>query len=112
MAEEKLDTTNKIVIPGDGNLSSEETKKNIIKGLEDLTLEEMGIAAIELEGEKERRERGEKGKRELESYRNAWREKIIRIDDESKEEIIKAVEKIPVNIETDNDGSRLIEFKV
>ena len=113
MAEERLDITNKIIIPGDGNLSSEETKKHIIKGLEDLTSEDMDIAATELNEIREKKlyvnmEIPE----ELENYRKAWREKIENIDDESIEKIIKAAEKIPVNVETDSDGSRLIEFKV
>ena len=66
MAEEKLDITNKIIIPGDGNLSSEETKKHIIKDLKDLTPEDMGMVATELDEEKERREREEIEKKERE----------------------------------------------
>ena len=49
---------------------------------------------------------------ELENYREAWKDKIKNIDDESKEKIIKAAENIKVNEKIDSDGSRLIEFKV
>lgn len=38
--------------------------------------------------------------------------KLIDLDDETKEKIIKAVDKIPTKIETDKDWSRLIEFKL
>ena len=117
MVEERLDTTNKIIIPGDGNFSSEGTKEDIIKGLKDLTPEEMDIAAKRFDEEKEReeieerREREERERKKLEKYREAWREKI-KISDESKEKIIKAAKNINVNIETDEEGSRLIEFEI
>ena len=79
MAEERLDTTNKIVIPGDGNLSSEETKEDIVKGLKDLTPEDMGMAAKELEVEMEKRETREREEEERrkreEEERREWEEK-------------------------------------
>ncbi len=49
---------------------------------------------------------------ELKDFREKWEERIEGIDDESKEKIIKAAEKIPVKVETESDGSRLIEFKL
>lgn len=49
---------------------------------------------------------------ELADFREKWKEKIRGIDDESKEKIIKTAENIPVKVEIDNDGSRLIEFKL
>lgn len=49
---------------------------------------------------------------ELKDFREAWKERIIGIDNKSKEKIIKAAEKIPVKVETESDGSRLIEFKL
>jgi len=49
---------------------------------------------------------------ELKDYREAWKEKIWLIDTETKNKIIKAAEKIPVKIETDSDGSKLVEFKL
>jgi len=48
----------------------------------------------------------------LQSFRKAWQEKIYHISDDSKESIVKAAEKIPVNVETESDGSRLIKFKL
>ena len=41
-----------------------------------------------------------------------WKEKISNISDESEEKIIEAADNIPVKVEVDSDGSRLIEFKL
>jgi len=49
---------------------------------------------------------------ELRAYREAWKEKIKWLDDKTKNKIIKAAEKIPVKVETDSDGSKLVEFKL
>ena len=49
---------------------------------------------------------------ELEDFRKKWEEKIKWIDDKSKEKIVEAAETIPVKVETESDGSRLIEFKL
>lgn len=49
---------------------------------------------------------------ELKDYRQAWEEKIGDISDKIKGRIIKAAEKIKVNVKTESDGSRLIEFKL
>lgn len=48
----------------------------------------------------------------LKDFREKWEEWINDIDNASKEKIIKAVENIPVKVETESDGSRLIEFKL
>ena len=48
----------------------------------------------------------------LKDFREAWEERINNIYNASKEKIIKAVENIPVKVETESDGSRLIEFKL
>lgn len=49
---------------------------------------------------------------ELKDYREAWKNKKRFIDNEAKEKIIKVVDKIPVKVEIDSDGSRLVEFKL
>ena len=49
---------------------------------------------------------------ELKEYREQWKEKIKWVSDESKEKIVRAVDNIPVKVEVDSDGSRLIEFKL
>ena len=56
---------------------------------------------------------------ELKTYREAWKQGITCFDieenlekQEIKEKIIEAADKIPVKIEVDSDGSRLIEFKL
>ena len=48
---------------------------------------------------------------ELKEYRERWK-KIVNLSDDVKEKIIKTVNNIPVKIEVDSDGSRLIEFKL
>ena len=47
---------------------------------------------------------------DLKDFREAWEEKIS--GDGSKEKIIKAAKNIPVKVETESDGSRLIEFEL
>jgi len=49
---------------------------------------------------------------ELKIFREIWQEKVESILDSSKEKIIKAAKKIPVKMEIDSDGSRLVEFKL
>lgn len=49
---------------------------------------------------------------DLKNYRKAWKEKIRDISEENKEKIIKVADKIPVKVEIDSDGSRLIEFNL
>lgn len=49
---------------------------------------------------------------DLKDYRQAWQEKIKYIDGGVKENIVKAAEKIKVNVEIESDWSRLIEFKL
>ena len=49
---------------------------------------------------------------ELKKYRRDWGFEITSITGVVKDRIIKAAENIPVKIETDRDGSRLIEFKL
>lgn len=49
---------------------------------------------------------------DLKNYREEWKKNIKNIDEESKQKIIEAAEKIIINVETDSDGSRLIKFKV
>ena len=48
----------------------------------------------------------------LKDYRKAWKDKIRCLSDNTKEKIAKVAENIPVKVETDSDGSRLIEFKL
>lgn len=49
---------------------------------------------------------------DLKDYRQAWQEKIKNIISDVKEKITKAAEKIKVNVETEDDWSRLIEFEL
>ena len=49
---------------------------------------------------------------ELKESREAWEKNVMGISEDTKENIIKAVDNIPVKVEVDSDGSRLIEFKL
>ena len=113
MAKETLETTNKLIIP---NVWKDTKSQEIFKSLEAIPDEELMKAWKEIE-EAERREEEEKKKKldvvqELIDYREAWKEKIRNLEDDDKERIIKAAENIPVKVEKDSDGSRLIEFKL
>lgn len=48
----------------------------------------------------------------LEDFHKKWKERIYNIGNESKEKIIKTAENIPVKVEAESDGSRLIEFEL
>lgn len=48
---------------------------------------------------------------ELKDYRKAWEQRIY-FDDDMKKEMIDIINKIPVKVEIDDDGSRIIEFKL
>lgn len=86
MAGEKLDTTNKIVIPGDGNLSSEETKKDIVKGLKDLMPEEIEMAAKKKELERKEKEL-ERKEKELEKKEKELEKKEKELEKREKEKL-------------------------
>ena len=49
---------------------------------------------------------------DLKDARELWEKEIRDISDESKEKIFKAAEKIPVKVEKDIDGNKLIEFSL
>lgn len=50
---------------------------------------------------------------ELRAYREAWKESIIRFyGTEARNRIINAAKEISVKMETDSDGSKLVEFKL
>ena len=50
---------------------------------------------------------------ELKDSREAWKESIIRFyGTEARNRIINAAKEISVKMETDSDGSKLVEFKL
>jgi len=57
-------------------------------------------------------EKGSEIPESLADYRKMWEEQIEGIDEDKKKAIIEVVNKIPVKVETDRDGSRLIEFEI
>jgi hypothetical protein len=58
------------------------------------------------------RERGWKVPQPLQSFRKTWKEEIKIIYETTKSKIEEAAKSIPVRVETEKDGSRLIEFKL
>ena len=105
MAKEKLETTNKLIIP---NAWKDAKANEILKSLEAISNEEIMKAWEELEKAQKELENPQ----ELKDFREAWKEKIRNIAYYDVEKIIKAAENIPVKVEKDSDGSRLIEFKL
>ena len=104
MAKEKLETTNKLII---SNAWKDEDKaKEILKSLEAISDEEIMRAWEEIEKSQKKLENPQ----ELKDFREAWKEKMEGISGENKEKIIKSVEQIPVKVEIDSDGTRLIEL--
>jgi len=73
---------------------------------------------VEPLAEIDRKERQEREKREIERTKEMFapyrklREEKVRLDEKTKSKIIKVADKIPVKVNTDADGSRLIEFQI
>ena len=97
---------NNLTIPKD--YKSEEISSDLLADLEWLTEEDMQRIWEMIEAERKRKEIPQV----LKDFREAWEERINNISDENREKIIKAAETIPVKVETDSDGSRLVEFKL
>ena len=109
MANEKIDTTQNIIKPP---LGDSEKEKDLLAALESIPENNiMKIWAKMDEADRKKSKRLE-APQKLRDFREARKEKIQNISDEDKEKIIRAAEKIPVEIEIDNDGSRLIVFKL
>lgn len=49
---------------------------------------------------------------DLQDYRDTWEKRVELIDDETKEKIIQVAKKIPVEVEYESDGSKLIILKL
>ena len=97
-----------------GNMIEKRQHVESVLSSSNMDPDELAEASREME-EAEKRQEEEKGweiPQELENFRESWKEKIKNIGDESKEKIIKAAENIPVKVEIDGDGSRLIELKL
>ena len=135
MANEKIDTTQNIITPPTGDREKEKRLLEALKAIPDEEIirlwdefdeeerkrtEEEARKRTEEEArkrteEEERRQEEEQKKemalRELMEYRESWGEEID-LDDSAMDLITEAVEEIPLMIEVDSDGSRLIEFKL
>ena len=85
-----------------------EVPKNVKKGLEQYEEKE----GLKNEWPKEEPALDFEVPQNLQSFRELWKEKIHGIDDEIKENIIKASKQIPVKVEKDAEGNKLIEFSL
>ena len=77
-----------------------------------LWMSESELEKPESELEKPESEESLDVNQELKEYRDLWKRNIKNISDDSKKKIIRAVDSIPIKVEVDRDGSRLIEFKL
>lgn len=108
MAKETLDTTNKFIIP---TTWQDDKSQELFESLESIPDEEIIEAWKEIEKIQKKLEIPQ----ELRDFRKIWDRNIdvnTNISEEWKEKIIKVVEGIPVKIEEETDGSRIIEFKL
>ena len=101
MANEKIETTQNIITPPVGD---SEKEKDLLAALESIPEDNIMRIWSKMD-ESERR-------RELEDFRERWRERIDNIDENVKKIIIEKSKDIPVSVEKDIDGSRLIEFSI
>ena len=107
-------TASRIVIPSGWDKTNKEELLRTLGEISNDDIERIWAAMQEAKEKRLQREKEEKERilEEMKNYREAWREKIEGISYVNKEKIIKATKKIPVKIEKDSDGSRLIEFKL
>ena len=111
MVNEELDTTNKLIKHEDISMSDDDVIKQLSENLQDITPEDVDSMCDEIEEEEKKREIPQ----ELRDFRKIWDRNIdvnTNISVEWKEKIIKVAEKIPVKVEKELDGSRIIEFKL
>lgn len=112
MVNENPNIEQNITTPSVGD---REKEKRLLEALKAIPDEEIIRLWEEFDEEERRREEEEiknwEVPQELKDYRAAWKEKIG-LDEEKKQRIIDASEKIPVNVIIDADWSRLIEFKL
>lgn len=106
MPKKILETTNKLIIPSAWKYGDK--AEEIFKSLEAIQDEEIMKAWQEME----RYQKEFKISQELRDFRESWKEKIKDVSDENKEKIINSAEQIPVKVEIDSDGSRLVELKL
>jgi len=113
MTKETINTNNQFILPPNEDVCSEEARRQLIEDLQKITPEQARAVGEELEkNQKELQEKKLENPQSLLDYRQAWKEKIENINNGSKEKIIKAAKNIPVKVKIDDDGSRLLEFKL
>ena len=112
MVNEKIDTTQNIITPP---VWDHEKEEDLLAALESIPEEDIMRMWAKMDDTERKREEEEMKSwevpQELKDYRRARWQKIW-LDAEIKEKIVKAAEKIPLNVEQDSDWSRLIEFKL
>ena len=107
MTKETLDTTNKLIKAGDISTSDDCIIRQLSENLQNITPKDVDAMCDAIDEEKRKWE----APQELKDFRKKWNEKM-HIDESIKKKIEDVSETIPVKVETDDDGSRLIEFKL
>ena len=117
MPNEKANIEQNIITPPEGDREKEKRLLEALKAIPDEEIIRLWEERDEEERLKEEAKRTEEEKKkweipqELKDFRKKWEEKII-LDEDKKKVIIEAAKSIPVKVETESDGSRLIEFKL
>lgn len=120
MPGELIDPTSKIIIPQPITSLPNDIRGQILNNLNSITheqIEALWEEIIRIIQEKSQKNASDELKlweisQELHNYREWWKENISNLSEEIKQKIIEAAEKIPLRETVDNDGSRLIEFKL
>jgi len=117
MPKETINTTNKFILPANGDAWSEEARRQLIEDLQKITPEQARAVGEELEKkQKEQQEREREAPQSLLDFRQAWKERIENLSHDFRDnmdDILKKIDQIPVKVKIDKeDGSRLIEFRL
>ena len=134
MTKEIIDTTNKLIKPGDIPSSENDVIKQLSDNLQGITLEEVDVMCDEMDvakwnkkifeemkrQEKERKERKEREEKEEKEnvnrilwwYREIWCNRIEGVDNVTKNKIIESAQRIPIKIVEKNNWDRITEIKL
>ena len=111
MTNEKIDIAQNIIKPPVWDREREEDLLATLEAIPEENIMKMWAKMDEAEAKRREEEKKEEIPQELKDFRKKWEEKID-LDEDKKKVIIEAAKSIPVKVETESDGSRLIEFKL
>ena len=110
---------NKIIIPKKWD---DKTRQDLIDDLNSLsdddimkiweTIQQQKIKQEQQKKEQEQQARQTKAIQELKDYRTTWGRKIMLTNYWNMNKIVKFLEKVPLKMEVESDGSRLVEFRL